>query len=119
MANAASKIAETAMSGKTIIEYRISIDTVDTDLTIHTPASGNQVFVMNVIGSDSTAANITWKSGSSTTIVPPELAANQGLWGKVNRDEFCFFTAINGALVIQSSAAITGLLVHVYENNHF
>lgn len=93
--------------------YSVSIDTTGADLTICTPASGNSVYIVGLAVSEATAANVTIKSGS-TTLWVAELAANQGILLPVENG-FLMATAKGQALVLQSSAAVSNLLLHVVE----
>jgi hypothetical protein len=87
-----------------VFEYEIVIDTVDTDLTVRTPInSTNRVWVVGALMSESTAANLTFKTTTKSQTM--ELAANQGIYDKASNG-FIFATAPGEALVIRSSAAI-------------
>ena len=109
MANSSTKSDEIGAiingSFKTVTEYEIVIDTVDTALTVHTPAATNRVFVTGVWLSEGTAANLTFASGANTKQHTFELAANQALSGHTSLG-FYFATKVGEALKVQSSAAI-------------
>ncbi len=108
MASTATRLTRVNMRGKTVIQYYLDHDGTN-DLTVHTPASGNHVFVVGWQHSDGTAANLTLKSGS-TNLNILELAGNQGLYSKVQRDAYDFATDKGGALVIAAGAAWKGCM---------
>lgn len=90
----------------------VAIDTVDTDLTIKDPAADELVMVLGVHFSEGGAAhNLTLKSGSTTNLVL-ELAANQGLSHPLGSGVF-FVTQPGEDLIIQSSAALSNMLLYV------
>ncbi len=92
--------------------YKINIDTVDTDLTVHTPPSGNMACVVGVQLSETSAANLKFKSSTSTEVWIPELATNQGILTKIGPGvDFCTFSS--QALVVQSSANISNMVLYV------
>lgn len=96
-----------------VVPYVVSIDTTGNDLTIVTPTTGYMACVVGVYGSETSATNVTFKSGS-TTLAVPELAANQGhLFGLGQGALFC--TQAGEALKIQASVAISNLLIHVVQ----
>ena len=120
MANTAT--AQTALPiqtrgvGVNVTPYVIAIDTVDTDLTIITPANSSAMaVVVGLMFSESTAANITFKSGS-TTLLKVELSGSQGLYLPLG-DQVYLATQPGEALKIQSSAAITNMLMFVAETS--
>lgn len=83
----------------------VSIDTLNSDLTVVAAATGKQIAVVSFSYVGSSAANVTLKSGSTTRKVL-ELAANSGVWKGIS-PEILFITAPGEALVMRSSAAIT------------
>jgi hypothetical protein len=97
--------------------YEIVIDTVDTDLTIRTPASGNMACIVGIDMSEGTAANFTFSTGTDTNLYM-ELAANQGLAQNLGEGIF-YCTQPGEALKVKSSAAITGFWVNVVEAARF
>lgn len=118
MANAAT--AQTALPinvfGVNVVPYVISIDTVDTDLTIRTPANTNAIAaVVGLMFSEGTAATVTFKTGN-TTLSGLELAANQGLYLPVAKQVY-IATQPGEALKVRSSAAITNMLMFVVETS--
>jgi hypothetical protein len=112
-----------------VYEYEVDIDTVDTDLTVHTPSGNDEmnikkaVYVVGVWLSEGTAANVTLISGSNTKSQTFELAANQGLSGLTSKG-FYFATKSGEALKIRSSAIISStvgnnLVIRVVEGEKF
>lgn len=98
-----------------IREYHLAIDTVDTDLTVHTPATGKRVFVVGMWFAEGTATNLTLKSATTPSkSVVLELAANQGGWDSIGKDIIWVCTS-GEALVVQSSAAISDLIIYTVE----
>lgn len=118
MANSITKTVAINARGKTLYQYHVTIDTNGADFTIHTPVSGNHVFVHGLHQVDSTGGTPTFKSGSDT-IWAPELAANQGIGYKPERDSFIIATAKSEALKVNCSAAVTSMVVTVSEGDEF
>ena len=54
-----------------------------TDETIYSPAADKTAFLIGALVSEGSATNMTFKSGSETIAIL-ELAANQGIWDKIN-----------------------------------
>jgi hypothetical protein len=119
MANTANLVATTPRSTSKgpVYSYQVSIDTTASDLTLHTPASGNRVFLVGVVLCDSTANTITFKSGA-TALCAPELAASSPVFHPVaggGDEKWLLATAKGQALVISCSALLTNALFHVVE----
>lgn len=96
--------------------YNIAIDTTGQDLTIRTPQAGNSVCIVGMYMDETSATNLTFKSGS-TTMVIPELPASTLIWGLSSITPLC--TDEDAALKIQASVAITSILLQVVEGKHF
>jgi len=96
-----------------VVPYVVAIDTTGNDLTIVTPAAGKMACVAGIYTSETSATNITWKSGS-TTLAIPELAANQGQLMPLG-SQVLFCTQPGEALVMQASVAISNMLIHVVQ----
>lgn len=102
--------------GVDIIPYVVSIDTVDTDLTIKTPSyTTGMVVVVGMMFSEANAQTVTFKSGT-TTQVAFELAPYQGLYLPLG-DQVYLATQPGEALKIRSSAAFTSALIYVAETS--
>ena len=101
--------------GVNAIPYVIAIDTTGADLTIKTPGGGGMVVVVGLMFSEGTAGNLIFKTGS-TTLVTLELAANQGLFLPLGNQVY-MATQPGEALKIQSSMAITSMLMYVAETS--
>lgn len=96
-----------------VVPYTLTFDTVDTDLTVVTPSSNKMACVVGVFGSEGTASNVTFKSGTTAYVIP-ELAANQGMLVPVsNHALFC--TQPGEALKLSVSAAMSYLLLYVIQ----
>ena len=119
MANSSTKFQDIAIGSGHIgpvKQYHVVIDTIDTDLTIMTPAQSDyRVFVVGITLSEGTATNLTFKSGSNALPVI-ELAANQGKWDPVQLPAFYLATKPGEALVMKSSAAISGMILYCVES---
>jgi hypothetical protein len=91
----------------------VAIDTAGADLTIFTPTdSKHYVGVVGIEYADTTAHNLTIKSGS-TTISQVELATG-GMLKEIHRG--LLFVANKGeALIFNSSGAITAIGLYVVE----
>lgn len=94
-------------------QKRVVIDTTGQDLTVHTPATGNMVCVLGWEVTNTLAANVKFTSGT-TEIITYNLAANQ-MYSSLTTSSFNFCTVPGQALKIQSSAAITSLLIKLVE----
>jgi len=93
-----------------VYEYELNIDTTGTDLTVRDPAvATNRIWVVGIFFSESTATNLTLKSGTTKSHTL-ELASNQGITGFTDQNGFYFVTLPGDSLIIQSSAAITTAL---------
>jgi hypothetical protein len=97
-----------------ISEYQIVIDTVDTDLTIATPATAARLWVAGILFSQETPATVSFISGADEKEYPIGLAANQGFDGLTDKG-FYFVTNPSEPLKIKSSAAITSLILRIIE----
>jgi hypothetical protein len=97
--------------GLDIVPHVVTIDTVDTDLTIVTPTGTAMACVVGIMFSEGTAGTLTFKSGT-TTLMALELAANQGLFLPLG-DQIYFATQPGEALKIRSTVAITNMLIYV------
>jgi hypothetical protein len=108
MANSATLIDTIPVSfkngGGPVYEYEIVIDTVDTDLNVRVPAvATNRVWLVGALMSDAAALNLTFKTATKVQTI--ELAANQGIYDKVDGG-FIFVGAPGETLIIRSSGAI-------------
>lgn len=96
-----------------VTPYVVSFDTTASDLTIVTPDSDKMACIVGIAMSETSATNITVKSGSTTQVVY-ELAANQGFGeGIGNHAVIC--TQPGEALKMQVSVAVTSMLVYVIQ----
>ena len=93
--------------------YLISIDTINTDLTIRTPAAGKMVAVVGFMQDESNAHTMLFKS-ADTTIIRMEKAGDHHLpiGGGI-----VFAGARGEALKIQSTAAIDLITMYVIETD--
>lgn len=92
----------------------VTIDTINTDLTIHTPDSSRFVALMGINYAESSAHNITWKSGSNTLSVwEVGAGGNNGVYIPVYKP--LLSTNRGESLIISSSANITTMLLYVVE----
>lgn len=90
----------------------VTIDTVDTDLTIYTPASDNYAIITGIQYAISSSHNLTIKSGSDI-LVKFERGDTSGL--SVPLADAWLIGAKGEALIIASSAAIDNMCVYVEE----
>lgn len=97
-----------------VFEYEISLDGASGVQTVRTPSvATNKLWVVGIHLSENNAGNVILKSGSSKTHTY-ELAANQGIYDKVERG-YSFSTKAGEALTIDSTMAITCIRVRVAE----
>lgn len=101
----------------TVVPYVVSFDTGGQDLTIRTPATGKMIFLVGMFMSETDATNITFKSGS-TTLVVPEIAANQGILVPI-KNHVILATQPSEALKMQVSVAVSSILLYVVEGSSF
>jgi hypothetical protein len=99
-----------------VVPYLVDIDTVDTDLTIVTPATGKMACVVGAFGAETSATNVTFKSGTTTQVIP-ELATNQGfLLPIANHALVC--SQPGEALKIAASVAISSLILYIVQASY-
>lgn len=110
-ATAQSALPVSIAGSEGITPIVVAIGTIDTDLTIFTPDSGKVACIVGMFMSETSATNITFKSGSTSYAVP-ELAANQGILFPVGQG-ILICGQPGEALKIQSSVAITSMLLYV------
>lgn len=116
-ANSATDLPEMPYGGQRgggIYPYIVAIDTVDTDLIVRTPATGNMVCVVGLNFLQGAATNVTWKSGS-TTLLTWNLAANQGISHPISKPLLC--TVASQALVVRASVVMPNMLLYVIETS--
>jgi hypothetical protein len=88
-----------------LLEYDIVIDTINTPLTVFTPAIvTDRLFITGILIAESNATNLTLSDGTKTMTF--ELGANQGLSGLVLANGFYFATLPGAPLIVQATAAI-------------
>jgi len=90
----------------------VVIDTINTDLTLFSPASGKMACVMGVEYLEADAHNLMFKSGT-TEHVTFQMPANSGMQVPIGNPMFC--TLAGEDLVIQSSVAISKMLFYITE----
>ena len=120
MSNAAT--AQTALNIRVggagpVTPYVCTFDTTGSDLTIVTPATGKMAAIVGAFMSETSASNITFKSGT-TTLVIPELAANQGILLPIGNN-ILLATQPGEALKVQVSVAVSYLLLFVVQGAYF
>lgn len=120
MANTAT--AQTALNIRVggcgpVVPYVCTFDTTAQDLTIVTPGTSNMAAIVGAFMSETSASNVTFKSGS-TTLVIPELAANQGILLPI-KNHALLVTQPGEALAIQVSVAVSYLLLYIVQGKYF
>ena len=120
MANTATQLNPLNMQNglsRAITPIVVSFDTINSDLTIYTPDKAQKmVAVVGMAASNTTASNLTVKSGS-TTLVTLQLAANQGIYHPIGKP--IFVTQPGQALVMQVSAQPFTALIYVVQGDNF
>lgn len=103
-----------------VFEYELSLDGVSGAQLVRTPSVGsNRVWVVAMLVSESSAGNLVLKSGSPASKTKTlELAANQGIYDKVNGG-YVFSTKSGEALYVDSSMAVSSLTIKVIESAIF
>lgn len=122
MANSASAQSQLpiVVSGKfdgTVTPVIVTIDTIDTDLTIFDPDTDKHVGILGIQLVSSTATNITIKSGS-TTLTVLQLSANSG-FSKNLDGSLMLSTAKGEDLIIQASATPPVFIMYIVEYSRF
>lgn len=98
-----------------VYQYTVAFDTLTSDLTIHTPATGNRAAVVGLYYADTTAHNLIWKS-ASTTLVTIEKPVNSGESKGLGLDGALVVTKVSEALIAQvTTGLVSSLLVYVAE----
>jgi hypothetical protein len=99
-----------------VFQYAVVFDTLTSDLTIHTPATGNRAAVVGVLYAEADAHNLIWKS-ASTTLVTLQMPASSGQFkGCGPGDGAIVIAKVNEALIAQvTTAVISSMLVYVAE----
>lgn len=118
MANSATALATLPVKFlhgdvKAVTSYMCAFDTVDTDLTVHTPAATNYVAVIGTVYSASNAHNLTVKFGTVTHDIL-KFGAFSGMAKGVSK-ELLFCGAVGEALKLAVSATVTNLNITVVE----
>lgn len=106
-------IVVNGLTDGTVKEVVVTIDTVDTDLTLIDPAAGYSVGLLGAACVESSAANITFKSGTTTKLVA-EFGANSGLFKGVS-SEVLPLGDVGEDLIIQSSVALPKCVFYLVE----
>lgn len=113
-----SATAQTAMPIRVggvgpVVPYVVAFDTTATDLTIVTPASDKMACIVGWLASETSATNVTITS-ASTANVALELAANQGIYDKI-QNGVVYCTQPGEALKIQVSTAVSSMFLYVIQ----
>lgn len=113
MANSATLVTRFLSGGYPSHEYKVVIDTVDTDLIVHSPAAGNHAILEGILGNKDALTSLTFKLGS--TSIPLPLGANQGMLEPSEKGKVLLITPQGDDLIIQSSAAYDCIVMFVRE----
>lgn len=116
MANVANKlpaITSRRWPGKGVFPVLVSIDTLDEDLTVYTPAAGASAAIVGWQYAVAAAHGLTVKSGA-TSLVTYQMPANSGRNDAIQGDPI-IEGGVGEALKIASSAAIPSMLLYVAE----
>lgn len=92
-----------------IIPLTVSIDTVDTDVTLRTAVSGQYWMLLGIQYAIAAAHTLTFKSGSNL-LTAYNMPANSGMGERIGAP--ILIARVNESLIVQSSAPIT-FLAHV------
>jgi len=95
-----------------VTPYVVSFDTTASDLTIVTPGSDKMACVVGMAMAETSATNVTFKSGT-TSLLTLELAANQVFGAPIGAPIVC--TQPGEALKMQVSVAVTSMLLYVLQ----
>jgi len=125
MANTANKVDDLPVQiggGIGVAEYEISIDTVNSDLTVRTaPNSTDRIWITGILFSENASGKLVIKSKNGATVNKSktiELGANQGAWEGV-KNSFLFATKAGDDLVVQSSMLLTSLTLFTTDGYRF
>lgn len=101
-----------------VIPYAIVIDTTAQDLIVRAPADGSHAAIVGLFYRETSAHVLTIKSGTTTLVAIEHVAADApGYYGIGSG--ILAMTAAGEDLIIQSSVAISTMLMHVIEGNSF
>ena len=98
--------------GSPVRYVAVAFDTTASDLIIYSPATGFSACLIGLDFSETSASNLTIKSGSDT-LVTLELGANQGTWGSAGGVPIC--TERGEDLIFNVSVAISTMLAKLVE----
>ncbi len=115
MANTASKLYDVPIFNKALGGFfnaeviKVSIDTVDQNLTIKTTTALEHCWLIGLIFSESDAAQLTWTLDGLSEF-QMQLGANQGLFAPSQRGMAYLATQQGESLILKSNTAIDLLL---------
>lgn len=98
-------------------QYTVSLS-AGVDVTVHTPQSGKQWYLLGYKKVDSSAATVTIKSGSNVISVD-EFSANSGPYQAVQKDAFLLQGNPGEAFVIGASSALNSIILIIGEGTSF
>jgi hypothetical protein len=116
MANTSTLVGTLPIScygSSAVYMYTVTIDTVDTDLTVRTAAAGKMHAIVGLVHDDNTNHIMTFKSGTTSIARFEKTASYQFTIG----GGIMLATKPGEALVIRSTAAVDLLLVYVLETD--
>ena len=122
MANTATLVSTSSITiaGVDVVYgYAIAIDTINTDLTIRTPAATKMIGVVGWVHRENAAYDFSFKSSPSTTLVTIETASTTSPVPVLIGQGVLAVTVPGQALIVQSTVVVTSMLLYVIESDRF
>lgn len=98
-----------------LVQYHFSLDTLNSDLTIHTPSSGKRCAIFGALWVDTNSHTLVWKS-NNTNLITMTMPANSG-WDKaISEMPTGIITALDEPLKVRlTSGSLTSGMLWVAE----
>lgn len=94
----------------------VAFDTIDSDLTVFTPAAERYAAVLGMRYSEASAHSLVWKSPAATTLLTEERTTFSGAFDRLGRP--IIIGQAGQALIMRcGTAAITSALLYIAEFN--
>lgn len=101
-----------------VYQYKVVIDTINTDLTLRTPSSNNTLCVLGWDTSVSSDTTLTFKYGASSTYIAYLLKSGTNKEDAISKSvHFCL--PKGAPLIVRSDVAMTNLVVKVLESDYY
>jgi len=122
MANTATLVTTSSITiaGVDVVYgYSIAIDTINTDLTIRTPAATKMIGVVGWVHGENARYDFSFKSSASTTLVTIENASTTSPVPVLIGQGVLVVTVPGEALIVGSPVIVTSMLLYIIESDRF